>query len=236
MAKRTSRQKTLPAKYPSIPAIEAGADRHNETRLSGREDRVPPDRFTLSDTRADLRLRVERLLRRREAASTTAWDELGPDARGLLVEMLDDETVRAEEALFHRVISVAGQLALNRAIAPLGAILSDRSARNVSRAYAANALGRIGEVAALDALVSAATVKDDMVRRQVAMALGRIKHDAVTPHLQQLQRDPSIAVAEVAREALASRKGPGAGEGSQTTRKPGKAQTSTRKKLPPADE
>lgn len=163
---------------------------------------MPASRFQPGDTRADLRLKIEQLLQRREAASNEAWVELGPDARTLLVEMLNDETVRSQETLLHRVISALGQLGVKRGIAPLSTILTDASQRNVTRAYAANALGRISDVAAIDALTAAVNVKDNMIRRQVAIALGRIDRDAVVPHLLELREDESIAVAEVAADAI----------------------------------
>jgi hypothetical protein len=202
MTKRASKKKRLPVKYPSVPDSESDPTRYNEPDLPIARDRVPSDRFQLSDTRADLRLRIERLLQRKEAVPEDAWPDLGPDARSLLVEMLDDQVVRSHEAMFHRVIGVVGHLKVKRAIAPLSAILADVSATPVTRAYAANALGRIGEAAAIDALVTSVKVKDDMIRRQVAIALGRIDRNAVIPHLMRLGEDKSIAVAEVAAEAV----------------------------------
>lgn len=201
MAKQ-SRRTRLPVRYPSIPDRESGPPRYNEPPISPRADRMPSDRFQPGDTRADLRLRIERLLQRKEAASIDAWNELGSDARTLLVDMLDDEAVRSRETSLNRVISVIGTLGINRAISPLAAILMDRSASAVTRASAANALGRIGESAAIDALISVVGVKDDMIRRQAAMALGRIEREAVVPHLVELSRDESPAVAEVAAAAL----------------------------------
>ena len=62
--------------------------------------------------------------------------------------------------------------------------------------------GRIGEPAAIDVLAASLSAKDDIVRRQVAMPLGRIDRDAVVPHLMKLRRDKWIAVAEVATEAM----------------------------------
>lgn len=202
MTKRTSKRKRLPVKYPSVPDSESGPTRYNEPDIPTKADQVPSDRFQLSDTRADLRLRIERLLLRKETAPEDSWADLGPDARSLLVEMLDDEAVRSHEAVLHRVIGVVGQLSVKRGIAPLSAILADVPASPVTRAYAANALGRSAERAAIDALVTSAKVKDDMIRRQVAIALGRIQLDAVVPHLLGLREDKSIAVAEVAAEAL----------------------------------
>ena len=109
---------------------------------------------------------------------------------------------QSREAVLHRLISVLGQLSVKHSVAPLSTMLIDRSTNNLTKAYAANALGRIGEPAAIDALAASLSAKDDMVRRQVAMALGRIDRDAVVPHLMKLRRDKSIAVAEVATEAM----------------------------------
>jgi hypothetical protein len=202
MTKPPSDKKRLPVKYPSVPDSESGPTRYNEPDLPATGDRVPPDRFKLGDTQADLRLRIEQLLQRKEAAPVEAWAELGPDARALLVEMLDDEAVRSREAILQRLIAVVGQLSIRRGIAPLSAILADRSVSSVTQAYAVSALGRIGEPAAIAALAASADVKDDMIRRQVAIALGRIDRDTVVPHLMRLREDESIAVAEVAAEAL----------------------------------
>jgi HEAT repeat protein len=116
--------------------------------------------------------------------------------------MLDDEAIRSRETILHRLISVLGELSVKRSVAPLAAILTDRSVGNLTKAYAANALGRIGEAAGVEALAASLNVKDEMVRRQVAMALGRIDREAVVPHLIRLQGDKSIAVAEVATRAL----------------------------------
>jgi HEAT repeat protein len=150
--------------------------------------------------------------------------------------MLDDEVVRSHEPILHRVIGVVGQLSVKRGIAPLSAILADFSARPVTRAYAANALGRIGEAAGIDALVAAANVKNDMIRRQVAIALGRIDLDAVVPHLLALREDKSVAVAEVAAEAVGRWEGKlgrrlGAKRKVAPT-KSGKKPKSSKKKLP----
>ncbi len=202
MAKRASKKRRLPVKYPSVPDSESGPTRYNEPDLPTAADRAPSDDFHLSDTRADLRLRIERLLQRKEAAPEDAWADMGGAAHALLVDMLDDEAVRGDEAMLHRVISVVGQLSVKGGIAPLSAILTDASARPVTRAYAANALGRIGEAAAIEGLITAATAKDDMVRRQVAIALGRIDHEAVVPHLLRLREDASVAVAEVVADAV----------------------------------
>lgn len=41
-----------------------------------------------------------------------------------------------------------------------------------------------------------------MIRRQVAIALGRVAHESAASHLLRLSKDPSIAVAEVAIRAV----------------------------------
>ena len=202
MVKRASRTQRLPMKYRAVPDIESGPTRYNEPALPPALDRIPSDKFQLGNTRADLRLRIERLLQRKEAVSNDAWFELGAGAPSLLVEMLNDEAVRCDEAILHRVISVVGQLSIQSGILPLSEILTDGSARPVTRAYAANALGRIGDAAAMEGLIAAAKVKDDMIRRQVAIALGRIDHPSVVQHLLRLQEDNSVAVAEVVAEPL----------------------------------
>jgi len=202
MPKRRSSVKTLPVKYRSVPDDGSNPPRYNEPALPSSNDKVPSVAFQLADSKADLRLRIEKLLLRKETTGADEWARLGPQGRDLLVDLLEDEAIRAHDALFHRLISVIGQLSVKRSIAPLSAILNDRSETNLTKTYAANALGRIGESAAISALVQSSGTKDDMVRRQVAIALGRIDRDSVIPHLRKLQHDPSMAVAEVAAEAI----------------------------------
>ena len=202
MANRTSKKKKLPAKLPSVPDSESGPTKYNEVDLPVAVDRVPAAEFRIGDTRADLRLRIEQLLQSKEAVPESRWTELSSDTPSLLVEMLNDEAVLSRDAIFHRLISVLGQLKVKRAIGRLSVILSDKKTKPVTRAYVANALGRIGDWAGIDALINSANEKDDMVRRQVAIALGRIDNESVVPHLLKLSDDKSVAVAEVAAEAL----------------------------------
>lgn len=239
MVKRASRTQRLPMKYPSVPDGESGPTRYNEPDRPTATDRVPADRFRLSDTRADLRLRIERLLQRKEAIPEEAWADMGPDGRSLLVEMLDDEAVRRHEAMLHRVMSAVGHLSVTRGIAPLSSILADASARPVTRAYAANALGRIGDAAAIEGLITASKVKDEMIRRQVAIALGRIDHAAVVPHLLGLRQDKSVAVAEVVAEAVGrweKKLGQRLGAKRKATRTKSAPKTKSVKKRLPAEE
>jgi HEAT repeat protein len=179
-------------------------DRYDEPDIE-----VPPDQMVDSDYEPDgdgstsgLRMRVENLLLRRESAAAEAWAEVGEPAQALLVEMMQDWSVRSQDALFHRVMAVLGDLRTTRGVPALGAVLQDDAETSVARAHAASSLGRIGDRTAVDALVPALSVADDMVRRQVAMALSRIDDDSVLPHLMQLRTDPSIAVSEVADGAL----------------------------------
>lgn len=197
--------KETPGKFPSAPDYRTEPGNQNEPDVDVRPDRAPESSFTLGrspSSRAELRMRVEALLGRRESASAEAWSELGDEARALLVELLDDWSIRSNEALFHRTISAVGALRVKRAVPALSALLRDKSESNLTQAYAANALGRIGERSAVDALAESLPVKDDMVRRQVAMALGRIEDDAAIPHLLQLRGDSSVAVVEVADAAV----------------------------------
>jgi hypothetical protein len=201
MTKRIPEKKN-PDEYPTVPDSEAKPTKYNEPALPIKKDQVPPSNFQLSDTRADLRLQIEMMLQRKEAASEDEWTKLGPDVRTLLVEMIDDDGIRSQEAIFQRLISVIGLLSIKRGIAPLSAILSDSSEKDITRAYAANALGRIGDSAGIKALVASSNAEDDMIRRQVAIALGRVDREVVIPTLLKLSEDKSVAVAEVAEEAI----------------------------------
>ena len=201
MKSRTTRPQTLPARLPSVPDHASGPTRYNEPDLALARDRMPGTRFRPGKTTADLRLQVEQLLLRKEAAPEEAWQALGPEVRTLLVDLLDDPVVQAQTAVQQRLIAVLGQLAIKRGVAPLCDLLSNGSQRAITRTYAANALGRIGEASAVPALAAVAGVKDAMVRRQVAIALGRIGHASAAPHLLMLCRDASVAVSEVAVRA-----------------------------------
>jgi HEAT repeats len=206
MKKRSMSGKQLPVKYPSVRAADSGDYTYNEPPVSVRADRVPSLRFKLRDTdsKADLRLRIELLLMTRDSGSEDAWQRVGEEGRSLMVELLDDEVIRSQDAVFHRLICALGNLAVKQSVAPLSVILLDKATTSLTKAYAANALGRTGEATAIDALVTSMTAKgvDDMVLRQIAIAFSRIDRETVIPHLMKLQRDPSISVSEVATAAL----------------------------------
>lgn len=194
----------LPVRLPSVPDSESEPTKYDEPDLPESADRVPRRRFEpqARGSRAELRMRVEQLLLRKEAATADAWGELGDEARALLVTLVDDEAIRSHDALRHRVIAVLGELGVQRSVPQLARILEDRGERPVTKAYAAGALGRIGGPAATDALAPVVGDKDDMLRRQAAIALGRIDRPEAVPHLVALQGDESPAVAEVAADAL----------------------------------
>lgn len=194
----------------SVPASEAEPGVQDEPALDAPNDQLPevPYDPMQGSSKAELRLRIERLLQRREAASPDAWAELGEDARALLVDMLQDWSLKANAALRHRLIATLGVLQVKRSVAVLGTILQDSRETDLTRSFAANALGRIGERAAADALerslqpTGTRPSASEMVRRQTAMALGRIDDDAVITSLLQLRKDPSPAVSDVAQAAV----------------------------------
>jgi len=193
----------LPVTYPSIPDRQSGPTKYNEPVVPVKPDRLPSSTLKHSGgSKAELRLRIEQFLSCKEDLPQEALMNLGEEARGLMIELLDDEMIRSHPAVHQRLISALGQLSVKRSIAPLSNILSDTSESNLTRAYAANALGRIGDLTALQGLGAAVNIKDDMVRRQVAIALERIDSDAVLPYLIKLQRDKSPAVSEVAARGI----------------------------------
>ncbi len=204
MAQKQISKRRQPGKYPSIADNESKPGSYNEPASSTKVDVIPSTTFRLSprESKADLRLRIEQLLMRRCSLGADDWAALGDPGRAILVELIDDPAIRSHETVFHRLIAVIGELAVKGSVAPLAALLNAGSETNLTKAYAATALGHIGESSAIDALASALTAKDDMVRRQVAKALGRLDSVAVIPHLRRLQSDKSIAVSEVAAEAL----------------------------------
>jgi HEAT repeat protein len=187
-----------------VPDSEAPEFRHDETEDPRAGDRMPPpDRAALEgSTLAHLRLKAERLLQRREAAAPEAWAALGPGVRELLPRMLDDVAVQRHEAVRQKLIATLGQLELTAAIPRLGGILSDADEAPATRAFAANALGRIGDPQVVPVLGSAVRDKDEMVRRQVARALGAVEHAEAVVHLLALKDDASAEVARTAADEL----------------------------------
>jgi HEAT repeat protein len=204
MARKSVSGKRLPAHYPSVPDSEAKPGTHDEPAVPSGSDMVPAIKWqpAKAGSLADLRIRIEQLLRRRDAVRPEDWAALGEAGHTLLVEMLDDEVIRSHDALFHRLIAILGQLGVERGVAPLGAILKTKSESNLTKAYVATALGHIGGPGVLEMLAASVADKDDMVRRQVAKSLVRLDQAAAVPHLLKLRSDKSAAVSEVATAGL----------------------------------
>jgi HEAT repeat protein len=189
---------------PSVPDADAEPGVHDEPAIERQADAVPTREFRGDDSAslADLRLRVETLLRRREPPEADAWTSLGPAAITLLLRMIDESAFAGDEAARDRVLATLGQLRVSAAVSRLGQILLDRRERMATRALAANALGRIGDGAAIRDLAQAAKDRDDTIRRQVALAFGRIGTIDAIPHLQALSHDPAGIVVDGAQTAL----------------------------------
>jgi HEAT repeat protein len=153
-------------------------------------------------TPARLRLRVEQLLRGREVPPTEAWAELGPEVPALLIRLLDDPAVARHEALRQRVIATLGQLDVAAAVPRLAEILRDRRETPLTRTFAASALSRMQGAGVVAALGQAITDRDEMVRGEVARALGRTQDPEAVPYLAALLNDPAGHVATTAAAQL----------------------------------
>lgn len=188
-----------------VPDGEAPEFRHDETEPRRPDDRIAPVQQAALEgtTLAHLRLKVEGLLLRRETAAPEAWAALGPEVRELLPRMLDDLAVQRHEAVRQKLMATLGQLEITAAIPRLGGILSDPDEAPATRAFAANALGRIRDPQVVPVLGGAVRDKDDMVRRQVARALGAVQHADAAVHLLALKDDASAEVARTAADELA---------------------------------
>jgi HEAT repeat protein len=189
---------------PSIPDLDAPQGHHDEPPAAPPQDRVP-GRMGLpaeGDSPAFVRLRAERLLQRREAPPSEAWAALGGGVGDLLLQLLDDPSIVAYEALRQRVIATLGQLGIVQAIPRLGEILRDRSESALTRTFAASALGRLRDRRAVVVLGRAVAERDEMVRRQVALALGRVGTPEAVPYLLTLRADQTAHIAEAAAAGL----------------------------------
>lgn len=193
-----------PQPIPSVPDLGSEPAGYDEPEIPPAGDHLPPTdlQATPEDSLAALRLRMEQLLRRREPPSADAWHALGPGAADMLIRLLDDPAVAADEALRQRVIATVAQLSLAGSVRRLQQALLDRSETALTRTYAANALGRIDPDAAVAVLGEAATDDSPMVRRQVARALSAARDPRAAEHLERLLRDPVPPVTEAAAEGL----------------------------------
>jgi HEAT repeat protein len=194
----------------SAPDFESMPNKYNEPPVRRKEDQMPSGNVSLSlesvkagrsqESKAVLRLQIEKLLQRREAAPVEAWQALGEEATTLLVQMLDDRTVR--EALRQRVIATLGQLGAVSAISQLGDILLNSSESALNRTYAAIALGNITDPRVVPLLGGAVTDQNPMVRRQVVRALGRANQVDAIPYLLILREDTEHEIANLAAMEL----------------------------------
>lgn len=187
-----------------VPDSESPEPRYNEPDPTPSDDRMPQAGrpADAGSSRAELRVWAERLLLRREAADPEAWAALGPEVRQLLPRLLDDMAIRRNEAVLQKLMATLGQLGISDAIPRLGEMLSDRHESATTRAYAANALGRLANPQVVAWLARAVGDKDDMVRRQVARALGAIDQPDAVAHLMLMKNDASPEVARTAAEGL----------------------------------
>ena len=187
-----------------VPDSEGPEPRYDEPDQPPPDDRMPKTPRTSFDgpSRAELRVRAERLLLHREAADPEAWAALGPEVRQLLPRLLDDVAIRRNEAVLQKLMATLGQLGIPDAIPRLGEMLSDRRESATTRAYAANALGSLANPHGVPWLARAVADKDEMVRRQVARALGAIDHPDAVGHLMTMSDDASPEVARTAAAAL----------------------------------
>jgi hypothetical protein len=193
--------KTQPSSdIPTVPDLEGPAPRYDEPELNVKRDQMPSGTFKPVEihSRATLRLQIEELLQRREPAPSSTWQELGDDAVELLLQLLDDTAIQRQEALRQRVIATLGQLNNARAVPRLGQLLLNAEEPAITRTYAASALGRIESAESVALLGQAVVDQDEMVRRQVALALGRSRDPRAVPYLLTLTNDKAGHVAEAA--------------------------------------
>jgi HEAT repeat protein len=94
-----------------------------------------------------------------------------------------------------------GRLGTPGAVAPLVALLE--SGAKGGRIEAVEALGQLGSAEAGDALSRQLLSDRPAVRAAAARALGRIRHEAASPHLEALRSDYYVDVRKAALEALA---------------------------------
>lgn len=180
---------------------------YNEPAIQRAEDILPPgsiarfDRLP-DDSAAAARLHIERLLSSREPPDAEAWTDVADHAPSILLAMLDEDGIRRRPAMRQRVIATLGQLDETAAIGRLGDILNSRSEDELTRTFAASALGYMRHAATVPALAEAVTDPSPMVRRQVGKALRRSGSRYAIPHLLRLADDEASSVSEVALHGL----------------------------------
>jgi len=189
---------------PSVHDSDAEPPKYNERPVRVPKDIMPKSNVRLAKrgSKALIRVQVEVLLRRREPPNDDAWAQLGPSVHPMLVEMLDDIAIARQPAMRQRIIATLGQLKVKAAIPHLSEILAQKSEDEITRTFAASALGHMGDTTVIPILGRAAIDKSDVVRRQVAYALGRVASADAVPHLVILADDPAQHVREIASAGL----------------------------------
>ena len=207
--KRSKRKPKRPVIRKTVERPSVHESRAEPTKYNEQPGKVPWDIMPKGNvgpgkrrSKAQLRMQVEVLLQRREPPGDEAWAVHGPSTHHMLVEMLDDLTVARRPALRQRIIATLGQLKVKVAIPRLGEILAQKSEDDLTRTFAASALGHMGDATVVPILGRAALDKSEVVRRQVAYALRRTANADAVPHLLILSEDPAKHVGEVARAGL----------------------------------
>jgi HEAT repeat protein len=121
----------------------------------------------------------------------TSLGEIG-DARAVdaLIKALADP----DEAVEWNAIASLGEVKDARAIFPLTKVLNNLDEQVRSRTEAADALAKIGDAAAVNALIEAAMAEDNSVKRHAAKALDSMDHPAATQFLTESLSQGRIAV------------------------------------------
>lgn len=135
----------------------------------------------------------------RRARAASALGEIGdPVAFDAIARLLGDE-----DAVARAAASAFEKLRDPRAVAPLLDVLEDERRSAFVRAYAAMALGALGDRAASPALVAAVASPDALLRRAAARALCRVDIERERDRLARLaDDDPDPTVRSVVRRYL----------------------------------
>ena len=192
-----------------VAAGDAPAKRHNERDPAPARNALPPGQaakllgLAQAGSQAAARLVVEELLLQRCGnVPLDRWKQLGPIAEPALLRLLDDSTAKID--LRQRAIVELGELKSTQALGVISRVLLDRDEHPITRAYAATALGVLGNAAGIGALVQAAQQPDAVVRRQAARALSHIGSPQALRGLLLLATDADAEVARVAHAGIAS--------------------------------
>lgn len=121
----------------------------------------------------------------------TSLGEIG-DARAVnaLINVLADP----DDAVEWNAIASLGEIKDSHAILPLTKLLNNLDEQVHSRTEAADALAKIGDAAAVSALIEAGETENDSVKWHAAKALISIKHSDATQFLMESLNQGKIAV------------------------------------------